>query len=219
MQKGRVCEIHIPELAKDLVEQIGFEARDNEFVDNKSGISARMSITAYENLLSTAEHRCISTGSKETSIRFTDILGMTPSIIGKVELVYEGEQEGAAFVAEKLIGAAAKTLFDQYFPEIKKLKHESDKDPYDEILQWFFEESAFELMDDGSETEYATALNSIGALDKLIETYMPEIVENDRLFIKEFILWALVEYKKLNKKRIGRGFEFKDSYGTYLSNL
>jgi len=219
LQKGRVCEIHIPELAKDLVEQIGFEARDNEFVDNKSGISARMSITAYENLLSTAEHRCISIGSNNTSIRFTDILGMTPSIIGKVELVYEGEQEGAAFVAEKLIGAAAKTLFDQYFPELKKLKHESDKDPYDEVLLWFFEESAFELMDDGSETEYATALNSIGALDKLIDTYMPEIVENDRLFVKEFILWALVEYKKLNKKRIGRGFEFKDSYGTYLSNL
>jgi len=219
LQKGRVCEIHIPELAKDLVEQIGFEARDNEFVDNKSGISARMSITAYENLLSTAEHRCISTGSKETSIRFTDILGMTPSIIGKVELVYEGEQEGAAFVAEKLIGAAAKTLFDQYFPEIKKLKNESDKDPYDEVLQWFFEESAFELMDDGSETECATALNSIAALDNLIDNYMSEIVENDRLFVKEFILWALVEYKKLNKKRIGRGFEFKDSYGTYLSNL
>jgi magnesium chelatase subunit I len=219
LQKERVCDIHVPELARDLVEQIGFEARNNEFVDNKSGISARMSITAYENLLSTAEHRCISSGSKKTSIRFTDILGMTPSIIGKVELVYEGEQEGAAFVAERLIGAAAKTLFDEYFPAIKKLKHENDKDPYDEVLQWFFEQSAFELMDDGSETEYATGLNSIAALDKLIDKYVPQIMEQDRLFMKEFILWALVEYKKLNKKRIGKGFEFKDSYGAYLSNL
>lgn len=219
LQKGRVCEIHIPELAKDLVEQIGFEARDNEFVDNKSGISARMSITAYENLLSTAEHRCISSGSQETSIRFTDILGMTPSIIGKVELVYEGEQEGAAYVAERLIGAAAKSLFDQYFPAIKKLKHETDKDPYDRILLWFFEQSAFELMDDASEKEYREALNSIKALDELVDSYMPDIKENDKLFVKEFILWALVEYNKLNKKRIGKGFEFKDSYGAYLSNL
>jgi magnesium chelatase subunit I len=219
LQKERVCDIHIPELARDLVEQIGFEARNNEFVDNKSGISARMSITAFENLLSTAEHRCISSGSKKTSIRFTDILGMTPSIIGKVELVYEGEQEGAAFVAERLIGAAAKTLFDEYFPAIKKLKHENDKDPYDEVLQWFFEQSSFELMDDGSETEYETGLNSITALDKLIDTYVPQIKKQDRLFMKEFILWALVEYKKLNKKRIGKGFEFKDSYGAYLSNL
>ena len=219
LQKERVCDIHIPELARDLVEQIGFEARNNEFVDNKSGISARMSITAYENLLSTSEHRCISSGSSKTSIRFTDILGMTPSIIGKVELVYEGEQEGAAFVAERLIGSAAKTLFDTYFPAIKKLKHENDKDPYEEVLQWFFEQSSFELMDDGSEEDYAKGLNSIAALDKLIDKYVPEIKEQDRLFTKEFILWALVEYKKLNKKRIGKGFEFKDSYGAYLSNL
>lgn len=219
LQKGRVCDIHVPELAKDLVEQIGFEARDNEFVDNKSGISARMSITAYENLISTAEHRCISSGSQDTSIRFTDILGMTPSIIGKVELVYEGEQEGAAFVAERLIGAAAKSLFDQYFPAIKKLKHENDKDPYDKVLLWFFEQSAFELMDDASEKEYTDALNSIKALDELVDSYMPNSAEKDKLFIKEFILWSLVEYQKLNKKRVAKGFEFKDSYGAYLSNL
>ena len=219
LQKGRVCDIHVPELAKDLVEQIGFEARDNEFVDNKSGISARMSITAYENLISTAEHRCISSGSQETSIRFTDILGMTPSIIGKVELVYEGEQEGAAFVAEKLIGAAAKSLFDQYFPAIKKLKHENDKDPYDKVLLWFFEQTAFELMDDASEKEYTDALNSIKALDELVDTYMPNSPEKDKLFIKEFVLWSLVEYQKLNKKRVAKGFQFKDSYGAYLSNL
>ena len=219
LQKGRVCDIHIPELAKDLVEQIGFEARNNTYVDHKSGISARMSITAYENLLSTAEHRCISSRSEQTSIRFSDILGMTPSIIGKVELVYEGEQEGAAFVAEKLIGTAAKTLFDKYFPAIKKLKHETDSDPYEGVLQWFFEASAFELMDDSSEDEYAKSLNSIGSLDQLIKTYIPELPFKDRLFVKEFILWALVEYKKLNKKRIGKGFEFKDSYGAYLSNL
>ncbi|MEL4454744.1 AAA family ATPase [Lutimonas vermicola] len=219
LQDNRVCEIHIPELAKDLVEQIGFEARDSEFVDSKSGISARMSITAYENLLSTAEHRCIASGSGSTSIRFADILGMIPSIIGKVELVYEGEQEGAAFVAEKLIGSASKTLFDTYFPAIKKLKHEDDKDVYDDVLQWFFEQSAFELMDDGTEKEYSEALNSIGALDNLLTTFMPEAKAKDKLFIKEFVLWALVEYKKLNKKRIVKGFEFKDSYGAYLSNL
>ncbi len=219
LQKNRVCDIHIPELAKDLVEQIGFEARDSEFVDSKSGISARMSITAYENLLSTAEHRCIGSGEAQTSIRFADILGMIPSIIGKVELVYEGEQEGAAFVAEKLIGSASKTLFDNFFPAMKKLKHEDEKDAYDGVLQWFFEQSSFELMDDGSEQEYSNALNSIAALDELITTYMPEAKQDDKLFIKEFILWALVEYKKLNKKRITKGFEFKDTYGAYLSNL
>lgn len=209
----------MPELAKDLVEQIGFEARESEYVDSKSGISARMSITAYENLLSTAEHRCLASGTDKTSIRYADILGMIPSIIGKVELVYEGEQEGADFVAEKLIGSASKVLFDSYFPKIKKLKHENEKDPYDGVLQWFFEESSFELYDDGAEESYAQALNSIKALDELIDTYMNGAGAEDRLFVKEFILWALSEYKKLNKRRIVKGFEFKDSYGAYLSNL
>ncbi|AOW19794.1 AAA family ATPase [Urechidicola croceus] len=219
LQHDRVCKIHVPQLAKDLVEQIGFEARASEYVDSKSGISARMSITAYENLLSTAEHRCITSGSNETTIRFIDILGMIPSITGKVELVYEGEQEGAAFVAEKLIGSAAKTLFDNYFPEIKKLKRDSEKDAYDDILNWFFEESSFELMDDGSEIEYANALNKITPLENLINDYVPKTSKNDKLFMKEFVLWALVEYKKLNKQRISKGFEFKDLYGAFLSDL
>ncbi len=219
LQENRTCEIHVPELAKDLVEQIGFEARESEYVDSRSGISARMSITAYENLLSTAEHRCLASYSEQTSIRYSDIIGMIPSIIGKVELVYEGEQEGATFVAEKLIGSASKALFDNFFPKIKKLKNENDKDPYDGVLQWFFEESSFELYDDSSEQDYSVALNSIKALDTLIERYMPRVKVEDKLFVKEFILWALTEYNKLNKRRIIKGFEFKDSYGAYLSNL
>lgn len=219
LQHERVCEIHVPQIAKDLVEQISFEARKSEYVDNKSGISARMSITAYENLLSTAEHRCISSGAKKTTIRFVDVLGMVPSITGKIELVYEGEQEGAGFVAETLIGAAAKTLFTTYFPVIKKLKHEQEKEAYDAILLWFFEESSFELMDDGTEQEYADALNQITPLDALIQKYVPETADEDILFMKEFVLWALVEYKKLNKQRITKGFSFRDSLGAYLSNL
>ena len=219
LQHERVCEIHVPQMAKDLVEQISFEARKSEYVDNKSGISARMSITAYENLLSTAEHRCISSGAKKTTIRFVDVLGMVPAITGKIELVYEGEQEGAGFVAETLIGAAAKTLFTAYFPVIKKLKHEQEKEAYDAILLWFFEESSFELMDDGTEQEYADALNQITPLDALIQKYVPETADEDILFMKEFVLWALVEYKKLNKQRITKGFSFRDSLGAYLSNL
>jgi magnesium chelatase subunit I len=219
LQHERVCEIHVPQMAKDLVEQISFEARKSEYVDNKSGISARMSITAYENLLSTAEHRCISSGAKKTTIRFVDVLGMVPAITGKIELVYEGEQEGAGFVAETLIGAAAKTLFTTYFPVIKKLKHEQEKEAYDAILLWFFEESSFELMDDGTEQEYADALNQITPLDALIQKYVPETADEDILFMKEFVLWALVEYKKLNKQRITKGFSFRDSLGAYLSNL
>jgi len=219
LQNERVCEIYIPEIAKDLVEQIAFEARNSEYVDNKSGISTRMSITAYENLLSTAEYRCLSAGSQNTTIRFADILGIIPSITGKIELVYEGEQEGAAFVAQSLIGSAAITIFSKYFPEVKKLKHENESDPYDAVLDWFFESGSFELMDDASEEEYTSTLNQIAPLGALISNYMPKIEDRDILFVKEFVLWFLVEKQKLNKKRILKGYSFKDTFGAYFSDL
>jgi magnesium chelatase subunit I len=92
-------QIYVPGLAKDILEQIGFEARKSEFVDYKSGVSARMSITAFENLLSTAERRALQHGSEKTTVRLADFMGIIPSITGKIELVYEGEQEGAIKVA------------------------------------------------------------------------------------------------------------------------
>ena len=103
--------VYVPELAKDILEQISFEARESEFIDSKSGVSARLSITAFQNLLSTAERRGLNNGNSETAVRLSDFLGVIPSITGKVELVYEGEQEGANEVAKQLIADAVKTQF------------------------------------------------------------------------------------------------------------
>lgn len=211
--------IHVPEMAKDLLEQISFEARDSEFIDHKSGVSARMSITAFENLLSTAERRAIKNGEDETLLRFGDFLGVIPSITGKVELVYEGEQEGAAFVAQQLIGDAVKTLFPDYFPKIEKLLKPDETTPYDDLVEWFFISSGFELPDELPDSEYREKLDSIEPLNKLIEKYQPELPEKDKYFMKEFLLWALVEYKKLSKQRFSKGLQFKDLYGSYISGL
>ena len=120
-------KIHVPELARDILEQISFEARKSDYVDSKSGVSTRMSITAFENLISTAERRILINGEKNTCIRMADFLGIIPSINGKVELVYEGEQEGAEQISYHLISEACKTLFPSYFPEIKKLEKEDQK--------------------------------------------------------------------------------------------
>src|SRR5215212_1754765 len=103
--------ITVPKLAQELLEQIGFEARNSEYIDPKSGVSARLSISAYENLVSTAERRMLLTGEKAATIRITDFAGVVPAITGKVELVYEGEQEGAHIVAKNLVGKAIRTLF------------------------------------------------------------------------------------------------------------
>jgi magnesium chelatase subunit I len=217
--KSQSERIYVPELAKRLLEQISFEARDSEYIDIKSGVSARMSITAFENLMSTAERRSLLSNLEKTTIRLSDFMGVIPAITGKAELVYEGEQEGAVFVAQTLIGDAIKTLFTDYLPEIQKLERKGETTPYDEIVEWFFEESSFELLDDMTDDTYKEELYKITPLDKLIKKYQPNIAESDSYFLKEFVLWGLVEYKKLNKQRFTKGIKFNDLYGSFINDL
>ncbi|TDI68600.1 MAG: magnesium chelatase [Bacteroidetes bacterium] len=211
--------IYVPELAKDILEQISFEARKSEFIDQKSGVSARLSITAFENLLSTAERRALQNGDDNTTVRLGDFMGIVPAITGKVELVYEGEQEGAAIVAQQLIANAVKTEFENYFPKIEKLQKDSDIDPYDEIVSWFFEQTGFELLDSLTDAEYREKLETIDPLNALLIKHAPDICKEDSYFFKEFVLWALAENKKLSKYNLNEGLRFKDVYGGYISEL
>lgn len=215
----QTSSIHVPSLAKDLLEQVGFEARESEFIDAKSGVSARMSITAFENLLSAAERRSLLAGDDKTTIRLSDFMGIVPAITGKVELVYEGEQEGAASVAETLIGEAVATLFNTYFPKISKLERPNAISPYQGILDFFYEESDFELLDDISEKDYKQQLDKLYPLDTLISKFQPNTAVEDRAFVKEFILWGLVEHEKLSKERFTEGYQFKDLLGSFLNDM
>ncbi len=211
--------ILVPELAKDLLEQISFEARRSEYIDAKSGVSARLSITAYENLLSTAERRALKSGDTKTTVRLSDFVGVIPAITGKVELVYEGEQEGADFVAQGLIEKAIERLFPKYFPKIEKLEKEGEKSPYDDLIFWFFEGNGFELLDDLTDAEYKQMLDSVTPLNSLLKEFQPDVKIEDQNFLKEFILWGLVQFKKLSKYRFTEGVQFKDPYGSYISGL
>ena len=211
--------VYVPTLARDLLEQISFEARESEYIDNKSGISARLSITAFENLLSTAERRALRSGVDKTTLRLSDFMGIIPAITGKVELVYEGEQEGAAVVAQHLIEDAIHTFLPAYFPKIEKLEKQDQKTAYSDTLEWFFAESGFELLDDCSDEDYKDILDSIAPLDILIKKYQPQLLKEDSYFMKEFILWGLVAYNKLSKDRLSEGYQFKDLYGSYISKL
>ena len=219
LDERQSASVYVPDLAKDLLEQISFEARDSEYVDVKSGVSARMSITAFENLLSTAERRALLSGDEETSVRLSDFKGVIPAITGKVELVYEGEQEGADFVANILIESAVKTLFPKYFPKIEKLEKQGEETPYDDLVSWFFNNDGFELLDDYDDNTYKSKLDEVKPLDALIADYQPDIDSKDVYFEKEFILWGLVQFKKLSKYRYSEGLQFKDPYGSYISGL
>lgn len=220
LDKQQSDAIQVPELAKELLEQIVFEARNSDYIDAKSGVSARLSITAYENLLSTAERRALQTGSDKTTVRLSDFVGIIPSITGKVELVYEGEQEGAFAVAYNLIGDAVKSLYPEYFPEIQKLEKQGEETPYDDVISWFFNHSTtFELLDDQDDKTYKSTLDKIEPLDGLLNEYQPSISEKDKYFVKEFLLWGLVEYNKLSKQRFTEGIQFQDPYGNFINRL
>ncbi|WP_421809365.1 magnesium chelatase [Flagellimonas sp.] len=211
--------IYVPDIAMEVLEQISFEARNSEYVDAKSGVSARMSITAFENLLSTAERRAIKSGDDKTSVRLTDFMGVIPSITGKIELVYEGEQEGAGFVAETLVEKAIKSIFPHYFPKIDKLQRKDAETEYDELIHWFFEGEGFDLLDEDTDDEYRSKLDSVTPLGALLKEYQPNISKEDSYFMKELLLWGLVAHKKLSKQRFVQGYQFKDLYGSYIRGL
>jgi magnesium chelatase subunit I len=202
--------IVVPETAKTLLEQIVFEARQSDYIDANSGVSARMSITMYENLMAAAEIRMLQHGETSTSVRMADFDAIVPAITGKVELVYEGEQLGSEAVAYQLIGMAIKTLFNQMYRPIKKLKKPTSPDEFDAVVNWFVENSNFELGNDLSDAAYAALLNKIKPMQEVLDAYVGEVAAVEKVFLQELLLWGLVEYKQLSKRKMNEGILFED---------
>ena len=94
-----------------------------------------------------------------------------------------------------------------------------DGSPYAHILEWFFAETGFELLDNVTDEEYRNTLDAILPLNDLIEKYQADFPLEDRYFLKEFILWGLVEYDKLSKDRFEKGYQIKDLYSNYINKL
>lgn len=215
---GDSNDVYVPELAKDIVEQISFEARESVYVDSKSGVSARLSISAFENLISSARRRMLINGESKTVLRMTDFNAVISAINGKIELVYEGEQEGATEISRLLILESVKTFFINYFPKIKKLNKSEELDPYNEVLDWFKNKELFidENLDNKS---YNDTFKTIKVLKKFVKNYIPKIDPKDENFMCEFLLWGLSSYKKVSITRTSRGLSFSDSFSDYINGL
>jgi magnesium chelatase subunit I len=204
-------------LVKDLIEQIAFEARNSEYIDKKSGVSARLTISAYENLISNAERRMLINGEERTSVRISDFMGVIPAITGKIELVYEGEQEGPAKVANILVGKAIKSLMLQYFPDPEKLKRSKGLNPYTEIINWFGMGNSISIVDDLSEKEYIKTLNSVPHLRDVIKQFHPSLIDTQQLLLMEFLLHGLSEFSQVSKSYLDNGYTFKDMLGSLFN--
>jgi len=200
--------IRIPEVLKNLIEEIAFAARDSEFVDKKSGVSARLTIAAYENLYSSAERRMLRNGEDKTTARITDFWGVIPAITGKVEMVYEGEQEGPYAVALHLIGQAVKKVFLQHFPNPAKLKRGQERDPYGVVKAWFSAGNTVDLLTDLPGKKFFQELDQVAGLKKVAET--AKVDEFEIYTFMELALHGLAEFEVLSKEFIQTKWVFKD---------
>ncbi|MFY0593337.1 magnesium chelatase [Roseivirga sp.] len=213
-QKEKVV---INEIAQNLIEQIAIEARDSEYVDEKSGVSARLTISAYENLASAAERRALMNGEAQTYIRVSDFVGVVPAITGKVELVYEGEQEGPGIVAHNLVGKAVRTMFTEYFPKPDDKSKEKSENPYKTIIEWFGEGYTLDLLNDLKGSIYEDGLKAVPGLEALVKSKHPKVGKAETLFLMEFVLHGLAEYSKLSKSALDTGTRFKDLLSSMFS--
>ena len=186
---------------------MSFVARDSEYVDAKSGVSARLSISAMENLMAAGKLRMIETQTQSTTIRLVDFMSIIPSITGKIELVYEGEQEGADEVAKMLIDAAVLVQFNQLFPRIPKLEKAGTKTPYSDVIHWF-EKNYMELNYTDTDEVFLSTLKTIKPLNDLIEKNAPQLSDSDKDFCRELVLWALAVSNKLGKTATDSMYKF-----------
>ncbi len=209
IKEDQKAMVIVNDIAKNLIEQIAFEARNSEYVDAKSGVSARLTISAYENLMSAAERRALL-NKENTYIRVSDFYGVIPSITGKVELVYEGEQEGPGIVAHNLVGKAIRTQFTELFPDPDKVRKHKLENPYKAITAWFGNENVVDILNDFNGKEYEKAMHAVPGLADLVKKHHAKADKSMQLFLMEFALHGLSEYSLLSKHHLTKGLQFKD---------
>lgn len=204
--------VRVPDLLRVLIERVAMEARDSDLVDRKSGVSARLTISALETLRASAEHRSLRAGMASTVARMGDLWSIVPSITGKIELVYEGEQEGPEKVAEHLVGLAVRNVFAELFPDAakgRKRKAENSKDPYAPIVD-HFTEAHCDLLSERDDRTHATALRSVPGLMQLVAERHPYLDKEEQVLWAEFVLHGLAEHSRIGRSRLVGAVRFGD---------
>lgn len=224
----QVEKIMISDLVKRLIEQVAFEARSSEFVDKKSGVSARLTISAMENAVSAAERRAIINDEHNTQIWISDMAATIPSITGKVELVYEGEQEGPYQVAMNLLDKSIRSQFVQYFPNPEDLKkrrntgkpsaqQKADENPYRPIINWFDKGNNISISFNTKDKDKINQLYAVDGLHALVKKHFPGANEMQIGLLMEFVLHGLSSYSLISKKLYETKVEFKDLFGSMMN--
>ncbi len=221
VQPAQKEKVEVSDLMKRIIEQVAFEARNSEYVDKKSGVSARLTISAFENAVSTAELRAIKNKETNTQVWMSDLIGIIPSITGKIELVYEGEQEGPYQVAFHLLDKAIRSQFVQYFPnpeQLKKRKNEPATDnPYKSITSWFDKGNKLSMLMNMTDEEKVQALYNVSGLHALVKKFFKNANEKQAALLMEFVLHGLAAYSLISKKVVEGRVDFNDLMGSIIN--
>ncbi len=192
---GLKDRLHIPEFIREVVEQIAFEARDDSRVDKHSGVSQRLPITVIESVISNAERRALLTEEEEIVPRISDIYAAIPSMTGKMELEYEGEQIGANRIAKDLIKRASGEVFEGYFVGID----------FAQTVQWFDQGNNLRLADTASAKECVALLDAVPELidSSLIPFDFKRADRANVVAACEFVLEGLFAQNKISRNEEG----------------
>ena len=226
-------KVSIPLYFREIIEQISFQARESEFVDQKSGVSARMPITCMENLVSNAERRAIVLGEKLITPRICDLPYVLPSMTGKMELVYEGEEEGQVNVARNLIGKAVREVFSNYFPDpmpqpVAKSPQAKDEEEseslkssyFNRIVEWFEKGNKLEVSDDMSSEDHYNELSKVKGLQEVTTKHLKIDNKDNKAEVAagmEFVLDGLHQYSLLAKRDVANQTSYRDMLSSMLN--
>jgi len=223
VQRDNVPTI-IPHYFRQIVESIAFIARSSEFIDQTSGVSARLTIAVMESLISNAERRFLLLGEQHIAPRILDFTQSIPGITGKVELVFEGEQEGSFKVARALIGKAIREVFALYFPDpLARPKPGETKqksiEEYNDIIRFFEHGNSISLHDTMNVDSYYGELNRVPKLRDIALKYIQLDANNkyETAVAMEFLLDGLHQNSKIAKEEFEVGTTYKDMIGSIFT--
>lgn len=216
--RGTDVQVHVPQSYRTVLENVAFEARESEYIDQKSGVSTRLTITAMEQVISAAERRALHNGESETTLRITDLYAMIPALTGKLELVYEGEQEGAVNVAKLMIGKAINRTFKTIFPDPQKRKDEDGDGPYQDVLEWFSKGNTLKIPDLLSSKEYKSNLDSVDGLREIVKDHGNKD-DHDLYPLMDLVIEGLHQNSKLGKEDADEIRTYSDMLGSMLGGM
>jgi magnesium chelatase subunit I len=200
----------VPALFHQLIEEAARSARGSEYVDTKSGVSARLTIAALEALHANVLQRGLLLKEARPMARLVDLPATLAAMTGKIELAYEGEQEGPLKVGWHVLGEAVKALWAERLPPpITEKEDEREKGPWKAVLAWFANGNQLRLSDRSSTADHEAALAAVPGLAEATDKMLKPSAE-ERALWQEFVVEGLFHGGALAREDSARGLVYSD---------